>query len=143
MREIKTEIVINSKPEKIWSVLVDFANYPNWNPFIKSISGSKEVGRHLMVQIQPPDSNPMNFSPQILQFDSEREFRWKGKLVIKGIFDGEHYFIINDNGDGTATFTQGEKFSGLLVCFLGKALENTKKGFVQMNDALKLKCESS
>jgi len=60
---------------------------------------------------------------------------------MKGIFDGEHYFLINDNGDGTATFIQGEKFSGFLVMFLGKALENTERGFVQMNEALKRRCE--
>ncbi|GAB6905924.1 conserved hypothetical protein [Desulfosarcina cetonica] len=138
MREIKTEIMINAKPDKIWSVLIDFERYPDWNPFIKSISGNKEVGGHLAVEVQPPERNPL-----ILRFESGRELRWKGKFIIKGIFDGEHYFLINGNDDGTATLIQGEKFSGLLVSLLGKVLENTKRGFILMNEALKKKMRHS
>jgi hypothetical protein len=36
-KEIKTEILINATPEKVLSILTIFDNYPNWNPFIKSI----------------------------------------------------------------------------------------------------------
>lgn len=36
-KEIKTEIVINASPEKIWAILKDFDKYPAWNPFIKSV----------------------------------------------------------------------------------------------------------
>lgn len=42
--EIKTEILINAAPEKIWAILTDFDNYPNWNPFIKTIEGRVEIG---------------------------------------------------------------------------------------------------
>jgi uncharacterized protein YndB with AHSA1/START domain len=45
MKEIKTEIIINSKPEKVWSILTDFKNQPNWNPFISNISGEKKLVR--------------------------------------------------------------------------------------------------
>ena len=44
MKEIKTEIIIDSKPEKVWEVLTDFENYPTWNPFIQNISGEQKVG---------------------------------------------------------------------------------------------------
>ena len=141
MKEIKTDIVINAKPEKIWAVLTDFENHPVWNPFIKQISGTKEVGEQLIVKIQPPDSSPMRFKPQVLRLNPEKEFRWKGKFLVKGLFDGEHYFILNDNNDGTTTFIQGENFSGLFVMFFGKALEKTKQGFMLMNEALKKQCE--
>jgi uncharacterized protein YndB with AHSA1/START domain len=38
-KEINTEILINATPKKVWSILTNFAEYPNWNPFIKSIKG--------------------------------------------------------------------------------------------------------
>ena len=38
-KEIKTEILINAAPEKVWSILTNFEKYPDWNPFIKSING--------------------------------------------------------------------------------------------------------
>jgi len=44
MKEIKTEIIINTKPEKVWEVLTDFENYPTWNPFIQNIFGEQKVG---------------------------------------------------------------------------------------------------
>lgn len=141
MKSIKTDITINTTSEKIWAVLTDFDSYPSWNPFIKKISGIKEVGETIFVQIQPPESNPMSFKPEILCLDPNKEFRWKGKFLIKGLFDGEHYFILRQKSDGTTRFVQGENFSGLLVWFLGNALEKTKNGFVQMNEALKKQCE--
>lgn len=30
--EINTKILINRKPEKVWSILVNFENYSNWTP---------------------------------------------------------------------------------------------------------------
>ena len=129
------------KARKIWDVLTDFESYPVWNPFIKKISGTKEVGEQLIVQIQPPEGNSMRFKPIVLRFDPKKEFRWEGKFLIKGLFDGEHYFILNDNNDGTTKFIQGENFSGLLINFFEHLLEKTKNGFVLMNEALKKQCE--
>ena len=125
MKEIKTEITIHSTPEKVWEVLTDFKRYPEWNPFITSISGNQAVGEHLIVTIHPPEGNLLKFKPLIVMYEDHKEFRWKGKLFIKGLFDGEHYFMLTDNHDGTTTFIHGEKFSGLFVGLLGKALEKT------------------
>ena len=141
MKEIRTEISISATPEQIWTVLSDFKKYADWNPFIRSISGKAIAGEILNVSILPPGGSPMHFRPVVLCSDAEREFRWKGKLIIKGLFDGEHYFLIRDNGDGSSAFIQGEKFSGLLVPMVAKALENTEQGFKSMNEALKLRCE--
>ena len=83
----------------------------------------------------------MTFKPLILKFEQNREFRWIGKLLFKGIFDGEHYFKLTDNNNGTTTFVHGEQFGGILVGFLGKTFEKTKSGFQLMNEALKEECE--
>jgi len=39
MKEIYTEIEINSSAKIIWNILTNFDNYPNWNPFMKQIIG--------------------------------------------------------------------------------------------------------
>lgn len=141
MRHIETEILINASPEKVWVVLTDFEQYPKWNPFIKSIEGEKAVGRRLKVFIQPPDGGGMTFKPEVLAFEANKEFRWKGKLFLKGIFDGEHYFRLSDAGNGATRFVHGEKFSGFLVPLMGGTLDKTKVGFELMNEALKRECE--
>jgi hypothetical protein len=139
-KEIKTEILINSTPEKVWSILTKFDNYPNWNPFIKSLNGDVKVGKKIIVKIQPPNSKGMTFKPKILSFETNKEISWLGHLLFTGLFDGEHKFELIDNGNGTTTFKQSEKFKGIFVGLLN--LENTKKGFEAMNEKLKELAES-
>lgn len=71
-------------------------------------------------------------------------FRWIGRLLIPLIFDGEHYFQLEEI-DGKTKLTHGEKFSGLLIPYFkwsGIAME-TKSSFESMNEALKERSESS
>ena len=137
-KEIKTEILINASPEKVWAILTDFQNYPNWNPFIKSITGNVAVGNKIVARLEPPEVSGMTFKPKVLQFDKNKKFRWLGNLLFPGLFDGEHQFELIDNGNGTTTFIQSEKFNGILVPLFKKMLDvNTKNGFVLMNEKLK------
>lgn len=142
-KEITTTILIQAKPAKIWQILMDFENYPTWNPFIIEISGNPQTGKSIQAKIQPPGSKPMIFKPIVLMNESEKEFKWKGKLLFKGLFDGEHCFQLIDNQNGTTTFIHSEKFAGILVPFLKKMLDtNTKNGFTLMNEAIKKRAES-
>jgi hypothetical protein len=143
MKKIETEIIINTDISTVWNVLTDFDNHPNWNPFIKSIQGIKSVGEKLTVSIKPPEGNGMTFKPVILKYEPNKEFRWKGKLGIKGIFDGEHFFVLEKLKEDQTKFIHGEKFSGILVALMGGALDKTKEGFQLMNVALKNECEKN
>ncbi|EPL7678986.1 SRPBCC domain-containing protein [Elizabethkingia anophelis] len=139
-KEIKTEIVIHATPEKIWKILTDFGNYPQWNPFIVSVTGEVENGNKIVVSIKPPDRKGMIFKPTILTKINNKELSWQGRLLFKGLFDGKHKFELIDNGDGTTTFIQSEKFSGIFVWLFNT--RNTKKGFNAMNQKLKELAES-
>jgi hypothetical protein len=141
MKNIQTEILINTDITKVWDVLMNFESYPKWNPFITSISGERKLGNRLTVSINPPGGNGMTFKPKIFTLEANKEFRWKGKLGINGIFDGEHYFILESLDKEITKFIQGEKFSGLLVPFVGKMLDKTQKGFQLMNESIKKECE--
>lgn len=141
-KHFETEIHIAASAEKIWSVICDFDSYPEWNPFILSISGEQKVGATLQVNLHPPDGKPMKFTPALLVFDDNRELRWKGQLLFKGLFDGEHYFIIEPLENGSCRFAHGEHFSGILVGMFGKILADTEQHFKLMNEALKKRCEA-
>lgn len=134
-KEINTEVIIHASPEKVWAILSNFEQYPQWNPFIKSITGEVKVGNKIKVTIQPAESKPMTFKPKVLTFEANKQLSWVGHLLFTGLFDGLHKFELFDNGDGTTTFKQSESFSGILVGLLN--LENTKKGFEAMNATLK------
>jgi hypothetical protein len=51
----------------VWEVLSDFDAYPEWNPFIRRISGSPHEGEKLEVRIEPPGSRGMKFKPTVLE----------------------------------------------------------------------------
>lgn len=137
-KEIKSEIHIQATPERIWNILTAFEKYPEWNPFIKSIQGSAKVGGKIIARIEPPEAKGMTFKPTVLVFDKNKEFKWIGRLLFPGLFDGEHRFELIDNGDGTTTFIQAERFKGILVRMLSKMLDgSTLNGFNAMNEKLK------
>jgi hypothetical protein len=138
-KEITSSITINASAEKVWNVLTDFDKYPEWNPFIHSIKGEVIVGQNIEVKIQT-----MNFKPVVLVYDTNKEFKWKGKLLFKGLFDGEHRFQLKENANGTTNFIQSESFSGILVRLLINKLDKeTLPGFQEMNQKLKERCEKT
>jgi hypothetical protein len=141
-RTLATHIEMSAPKEKVWAILTDFAAYPQWNPFIKSISGEARTGAKLDVHLQPPGSRGITLHPRVLSAIPGQELEWLGHLLVPGIFDGEHRFLIQETGADRVTFVQEEAFKGLLVSFTGKLLEKTKQGFVLMNEALKSKAET-
>jgi hypothetical protein len=141
--QIITDILIDRSVAQVWQELTEFTKYPEWNPFIKSISGNLAVNEKLQVHIVPPgEKRGMKFAPRVRSLVVEKEFSWKGHLLIPGIFDGEHFFRLEARGPHQTFLIHGEKFQGLLLPLLKNMLANTKVGFEQMNKALKARVES-
>ena len=144
MKELRSEIEIQASAERVWQLLTDFASFPQWNPFIRKASGSLRVGERLEVNIQPSGASGMTFRPTVLKAEPNRELRWLGHLLISGLFDGEHSFTIEPLGEGRVRFTQREVFTGLLVPLFARGLDtDTRRGFEEMNQALKSKAEQA
>jgi len=144
MKEIHTEIEINAPAEKVWKVLTDFAAYPEWNPFVRRGEGEVRVGARLHIYIESSGGKGMSFSPTVLVANPNRELRWLGHLWVRGLFDGEHSFSIEPLSEGRVRFIQRERFGGLLLPFPSKMLDgDTRRGFEEMNRALKLRSESA
>lgn len=143
MRELRTEIEIAAPPERVWEVVSDFDAYPEWNPFIRSIEGDAEVGSRLSVRIEPPGARGMTFKPTVRAVEPARELRWLGRLLLPGLFDGEHRLAIEPLDGGRSRFVQSERFNGLLVGLFGKTLAATERGFEEMNTALKRRAEEA
>ena len=141
-KTLQTQLDIESSEEKVWAILTDFPAYPQWNPFIKMISGEARAGATLDVHIQPPGQKGITIHPKVLSAVPGRELRWLGHLLIPGIFDGEHHFLIQPTAANKVSFVQEELFKGVLVPFTNKMLAHTKQGFQQMNEALKRRAEA-
>jgi hypothetical protein len=87
----------------------------------------------------------MTFRPVVLVAEPAKELRWRGQVLLPGLFDGEHYFRLTPEVDGTTFLTHGEVFSGLLSrrIFTPAIRDATLKGFEAMNSALKARAEAA
>jgi hypothetical protein len=144
MKELRSEIEIDAPAERVWELLTDFSSYPQWNPFIRNISGLPAPGERLEVRLEPPGGRGMTFKPKVLNAEPNRELRWLGNLLVPGLFDGEHSFTIQPLEEDRVRFVQREAFKGVLVPVFARSLDtNTKRGFEQMNRALKGRAEGA
>lgn len=142
MKEIRTEIIINAKPSRVWDVLTDFRAYPDWSTFMVSIEGEPVKGTRLRNTLILKDS-PQVFKPIVTRVEPNQVFEWEGSLPL-GLFIGRHYFILEANGDDQTKLIHGEKFRGLLHgLILRKIGEDTLRAFQRWNKALKARAESA
>lgn len=131
--QITTAIDFDATPDKIWDTLTDFANYPLWSDFIQNIEGSPVVGNTLKVTLPG-----MTFKPRVLTSEPEKHFSWLGHLLFKGLFDGEHRFILSALPTGGTRLEHTEEFSGILAGLFRRKLDTSvRDNFIMFNIALK------
>nr|WP_255351034.1 SRPBCC domain-containing protein [Methanosarcina sp. MTP4] len=142
---MSTEIEIFAPAERIWEILMDFAAYPKWNPYIQEISGDAEVGKKLKVYMKPEwEKKGTTLHPRILRLEPRKELTWKGSFFLPGVLDGEHSLILEETGTRRVRFIQKEIFNGLAIPIITASWsieEGTKRSFSEMNRALKKKAE--
>jgi hypothetical protein len=133
---IDTTVDIDASRDAVWDVLTDFASYSEWNPSMR-IEGVPEVGTKLVVHL----TGGMSFKPKVLVATPGEELRWLGKLGFHGIADGEHFFILTTNDDGTTRLNHGERFSGALVALAKGSSGNGGAAYEAFSHALKQRVE--
>ena len=144
MHELRTTIDIQASPNQVWSILTDFAAYPEWNPFIREVRGEPIAGRSLNISVHTASSKKArSFWPRVLSSEAPRELRWRGSLLLSGLLEGEHRFKLTQRADGTTRLVHSERFSGPLLPFFRARLEReARPGFDAMNEALKSRAEA-
>ncbi|HEX6253467.1 MAG TPA: SRPBCC domain-containing protein [Nitrososphaera sp.] len=144
MKEVRSEIEINSYPRIVWRILIDFATYEQWNPFIKKIIGLPTELSKIDIYIETHSGKKRKYSPRITKVEEGRELRWFGKGSLPGFLNAEHIFTIEELQPERVRFIQREVFDGLFTIVFGKGLDtDIRQGFQDMNDALKRRAERS
>ena len=149
MPDINTHIDIAAPPSLVRNILLDFAAYPQWNPFITSAQAANPA---------VPPGTPFQIvawgwfvdKSTIVENDSHK-FAWTGIILRKWVFRGHHYFKFEPCGDEVGEdgekkntrLVQGEQMSGILMVigfvFVAPILKRT---FNKMNRALKKRAEN-
>jgi hypothetical protein len=150
MPAVITEIIIAAPPSEVRKVFLDFAAYPQWNPFITSVTVPDPA---------VPPGTPFQLYAFKLFVDRSTvvendpaTFAWLGGAFglssCMPFFSGYHYFNFEPVGEVDAQgeakackFVQGERFGGILSIFSFIYGPILRIGFVQMNQALKVRVE--
>jgi hypothetical protein len=141
--EINTEIEVSASPARVWSVLADFAQYPDWNPFILEVRGSVVEDAKVRYRFEFPPGVRVWTTAKILKVESEKELRWAAHFLSPTLFNGEHYFAIERIGAGVM-FHHGEIFTGLLLPLVRDLLGTYgRQTYQALNNALKQRAEAT
>jgi len=141
-KELETSMEIDAPAGRVWEVLTDLASYPEWNPMIRRATGELRVGSRLEVRFEPEGRKGHTFRPMLTAVDPGRELRWSGRPRFPGVFDMEHYWMIEEKPGGKSRLRHGASVSGLAAPLAGKAmLRSARKPFEAMNRAHKLRAE--
>jgi hypothetical protein len=128
---------IAAPPSRVWAVLVDTGRYSEWNPTMR-LTGSLVPGATIK-NVEGRNDDQMTFWPTVLVVRPNQELRWLGHYKIPGIFDAEHFFLLQPKGGGTV-LAQGESFHGLALWFYD--VQRLLPNFVELNKALKARAQA-
>lgn len=142
MRRVHEQIDIDAPPERVWDVFTDFASYPSWNPFIRSLEGELAPGAKLRVTLRI-GRRLIRFRPEVTVVRPGREIRWLARQPVRGIFDVERAFEFEPLGPAGTRFGQWEVGRGLSAPVL-MAIAGPKiaRAYAALNQALKTRVEA-
>jgi hypothetical protein len=136
-KHVYTEIEIEAPASRVWTILADNESYPDWNPYHVSVRGKLEAGSKLQVVLHKPNGERVEIEPRVMRVVPMRELTWGGG--VRGIFHGEHVFLLEEIDAGNTRLVHREDFVGIAVPFA--SLDAIEDGYRQMNRALKIRAE--
>lgn len=142
MREVRTEIEIAASAPSVWRVLTNFELYPEWNPFIRKVSGQYVDGGELRVVTASLFGILLRFRLKVDNIVENHGMRWIGRTIKPGLLDGHHTFEIHEISPEKVRFIQYEEFSGCMLPLAWPMIAPlSRRGFDSMNKALKARVE--
>ncbi len=132
---IRTSVEIDAPRDKVFAVLADFSSYPECNPYHRKITGVFEEGADLVIEVLRPDGKQFEVPPHLIRIVENEEISWGGGL--RGVFYGEHRFLLQPSANGGTLLMHNEDFSGFAIGFADLPPDVIAQGYQQMNHELK------
>jgi hypothetical protein len=141
--EIRKDVEINAPTAKVWSAIVDFKNYKTWNSQLAYLGGEAKPHGRLHLKLSVKGTDPYEFMPLVSYWEENKRFAWLAETGIPRVFDGEHFFELQDVGNGKTLVVNREEYRGVLSLIIRNLpmMKNAPEGFELMNTELKQYCE--
>lgn len=138
MKEYKASTTIRASPEKIWTILIDGASWPQWDPSCEKIEGRIAPGEKLkaFTKLSPGRAFPVKVS----EFVPHQKMTWTGGMPL-GLFKGVRTFTLTPRGD-QVEFTLHEVFSGPMLALIGGSIPDMSEAFQKFVEGLKRRAET-
>jgi len=104
-RETEVAIDIRAKPEDVWSILVNAADYPKWNSTVTSLEGRIAVGEKIALKSILDEKR--TFKLKVLELDAPTRMVWGDAM-------GKRTYELAKKDDATVTFSMRERIGGPL-----------------------------
>lgn len=142
--QVHTSAEINASKETVWAVLVDFKQYPNWNPSMIEVHADPQPGNRMDWKSKF-NGAVRDLNARIDRVDTARELSWTGPIsgLERISFWGHHRMIIDDLGGNRVRLTNTEEFGGLMTIPMRSLIKNdVSKAYEAVNAALKQRAEA-
>jgi hypothetical protein len=142
-QEIETSVAVAAPAERVWEVLTAFADWPAWHPTVDRFAGTAAVGERLRFRVRVSDrGRTLTVRPTVVAVERARLLRWRVRLLVPGLLDATHEFVLQPTPAGGTRVVQRERVSGALAGMARTMIARTERDNARADAALKARVES-
>lgn len=137
--EINEQIEIDAPIEKVWTTVIDFPSYKNWNSQLEYMGGTVKPDGQLHLKLSAQGASPYEFKPKISHWQENKKFAWLAITGFPRVFDGEHFFELEQTKENKTLVINREEYRGVLSLMMKNLpmMKSAPDGFKKMNSELK------
>ena len=138
---VRVETAIRAPRSAVWAVLIDFARYPEWNPFTVRVETGGKVGDAVLMDVMLGGKR-MRLRERMRLYEPEQRFGWGLRILRGHLLDCTRVQELERIDEQRTLYRCHEAFYGLLVpLFFRRYEQQMQKGFAAVAEALKCRVE--
>jgi len=140
---LEHRIGIQAPAEHIWAIVSDITAWPTWAPLYTRIDGILRIGANWTLDVALEGLKPRTIKGEVLDWVPNEQIHVRFK-AMRGLISNTRFLEIEALSEANCIFANGEVFGGVLGARAARAVRGpVRKGFAQMNEALKARAEAS